>query len=190
MGKRRRTFILSVACGLYSANLRYLFITNSVYLSFMASDKKEILLKSGMQRPFKRALKRDWQLNLYAYALRYGEVLENGSWLRIRMKVDKTSIYFLRAYEIYKRDGKYGKKGSQKGRPWISCEKPSWELFQFKQELLDIIKMRTRDWAFPNTASCGFCAFHDQCDDRIGMHLLHAYRKVSHLIPAQENLGT
>ena len=87
-------------------------------------------LKSGMQRPYKRALRRDWQLNLYAYALRYGEVLVNGSWLRIRMKVDRTSIYFLRAHEIYKRDGKYGKKGSQKGQPWISVEKPSWELFQ------------------------------------------------------------
>ena len=147
-------------------------------------------LKSGMQRPFKRALSRDWQLNLYAYALRYGEVLVNGSWVRSRMKVARTSIYYLRAHEIYKRDGKYGKKGSQKGQPWISVEKPSWELFQFKQELLDIIKMMTRDWAFPNTASCGFCAFHDQCDDRIGMYLLHAYRKVSHLIPAQENLGT
>ena len=147
-------------------------------------------LKSGMQRPFKRGLRRDWQLNLYAYALRYGEVLVNGSWLRIKMKVDRTSIYFLRAHEIYKRDGKYGKKGSQKGQPWISVEKPSWELFQFKQELRNIIKMMTRDWAFPNTTSCGFCAYHDQCDDRIGMHLSNAYRKVSHLILPQETLGT
>jgi len=146
-------------------------------------------LKSGMQRPYKRALKRDWQLNLYAYALRYGEVLVNGSWLRIRMKVARTSIYFLRAHEIYKRHGKYGKKGSQKGQPWISVEKPSWELFQFKQELRNIIKMMTKDWAFPNTASCGFCAFHDQCDDRIGMHLSHAYEKISHLITPQETLG-
>ena len=153
----------------------------------MASDKKEILLKSGMQRPCKRALKRDWQLNLYAYALRYGEVLENGSWLRIRMKVDRTSIYFLRAHEIYKRDGKYGKKGSQKGQPWISVEKPSWELFQFKQELQNIIKMMTRDWAFPNTASCGFCAFHEPCDDRMALHLSHRLKRLNHLIPARQD---
>ena len=159
-------------------------VRRSVY-----GTRELIDLKSGMQRPYKRALKRDWQLNLYAYALRYGEVLVNGSWLRIRMKVDRTSIYFLRAHEIYKRHGKYGKKGSQKGQPWISVEKPSWELFQFKQELRNIIKMMTKDWAFPNTASCGFCAFHDQCDDRIGMHLSHAYEKISHLITPQETLG-
>ena len=139
-------------------------------------------LKSGMQRPLKHALKRDWQLNLYAYALRYGEIFIQGTWVRIRMKVHKTSIYFLRAHEIYKRDGKYGKKGSQKGQPWISVEKPSWELIQFKQELRNIIKMMTKDWAIPNTSSCGFCAYRDHCDDRSVMHLSHKFSKVSHLL--------
>jgi len=143
-------------------------------------------LKSGMQRPLKRALQRDWQLNLYAYALRFGEIFMHGSWVRIRMKVHRTSIYFLRAHEIYKRDGKYGKKGSQKGQPWISVEKPSWELIQFKQELSNIIKMMTRDWAFPNTSSCGFCAYRDHCDDRSMMFLNNQFSKVSHLLPQDE----
>jgi RecB family exonuclease len=144
-------------------------------------------LKSGMQRPLKRALQRDWQLNLYAYALRYGEIFIHGSWVRIRIKVHKTSIYFLRAHEIYKRDGKYGRKGSQKGQPWIRVEKPSWELTQFKQELRNIIKMMTRDWAFPNTASCGFCAYRDHCDDRSVMHLNNRFLKLSHLLPQDEH---
>ncbi len=143
-------------------------------------------IKSGMQRPIKRALNRDWQLNLYAYALRHGELLINGSWVRIRMKVMRTSIYFLRAHEIYKRDGKYGKKGCQKGGPWISCEKPSWEFIQFRAELLNIIKMMTKDWPFPNTASCGFCAYREPCDQRPSIHLSHGYRRISHLIPQPE----
>lgn len=147
------------------------------------SSLELIDLKSGMQRPMKHALQRDWQLNLYAYALRYGEIFVHSSWVRIRMKVHRTSIYFLRAHEIYKRDGKYGKKGSQKGQPWISVEKPSWELIQFKQELSNIIKMMTRDWAFPNTSSCGFCAYRDHCDDRSMMFLTNQFSKVSHLLP-------
>jgi CRISPR/Cas system-associated exonuclease Cas4 (RecB family) len=150
------------------------------------SSLELIDLKSGMQRPMKHALQRDWQLNLYAYALRYGEIFIHSSWVRIRMKVHRTSIYFLRAHEIYKRDGKYGKKGSQKGQPWISVEKPSWELIQFKQELSNIIKMMTRDWAFPNTSSCGFCAYRDHCDDRSMMFLNNQFSKVSHLLPQDE----
>ncbi|MBT6759280.1 MAG: PD-(D/E)XK nuclease family protein [Candidatus Marinimicrobia bacterium] len=150
------------------------------------SSLELIDLKSGMQRPMKHALQRDWQLNLYAYALRYGEIFIHSSWVRIRMKVQRTSIYYLRAHEIYKRDGKYGKKGSQKGQPWISVEKPSWELIQFKQELSNIIKMMTRDWAFPNTSSCGFCAYRDHCDDRSMMFLNNQFSKVSHLLPQDE----
>ncbi len=143
-------------------------------------------LKSGMLRPNKRALNRDWQLNLYAFALRYGELLVNGSWVRTRMKVMRTSIYFLRAHEIYKRDGKYGKKGCQKGQPWITCQKPSWELKQFRQELANIIKMMTKDWPFPNTSSCGFCAFNNHCDQRLEIELSTGYKRISHLIPQSE----
>lgn len=144
-------------------------------------------LKSGMQRPIKRSLPRDWQLNLYAYALRYGELFVDGSWIQPRLKVTRTSIYFLRAHEIYKRNGKYGKQGSQKGQPWIGCEKPAWELEQFRQELMDIIKMMSRDWVFPNTASCGFCGFHEPCDDRMGLRLSHRLKRLNHLIPSQQN---
>ena len=153
------------------------------------SSLELIDLKSGMQRPMKHALQRDWQLNLYAYALRYGEIFIHSSWVRIRMKVHRTSIYFLRAHEIYKRDGKYGKKGSQKGQPWISVEKPSWELIQFKQELSNIIKMMTKDWAYPNTSACGYCAYRDHCDDRSVMHLSHKFSKVSHLLSQDEEKG-
>ncbi len=142
--------------------------------------------KSGVQRPSKHALKRDWQLNLYAYALRYGEIFTGGSWVRSRLRVHRTSIYFLRAHEIYKRDGKYGKKGEEKGCPLISVEKPSWELWQFREELGNIIKMITKDWAFPNNSACGYCAYRDKCDDRSAVHLVHQYANLHQVLPEVE----
>jgi RecB family exonuclease len=183
------------SCNLLFSEVRFRLRVNGLELTGTMDQVRQnpdgsielVDLKSGMQRPFKRALQRDWQLNLYAYALRYGEILKQGEWVRIRLKPDRTSIYFLRAHEIYKRGGKYGKKGSQKGQPLISCEKPSWQLRQFRLELENIIKMMTKDWPFPNTASCGFCAFHDHCDDRLMMNMTNKYAGVRHIISHHEN---
>ncbi|NQV15115.1 PD-(D/E)XK nuclease family protein [bacterium] len=123
-------------------------------------------LKSGVQRPNAKALPHDWQLSLYAYALKYGELFVNGDWVRPRIRVDRTVIYFLRAHEIYKRNTKYGKKGEQKGLPLIACQKPDWDLIQFRYDLLNIIKMITKDWPFPNPSACGFCGYHNACESR------------------------
>ena len=123
-------------------------------------------LKSGMQRPRAIALRRDWQLSLYAYALKYGRLLINGSWVQIRLNVDRAVIYHLRAHERYKRNSKYGLIGAEKGRPLIVCQKPVWDHQRFKQDLLNIIKMITRDWPFPNPGACGYCAYQDICQDR------------------------
>ncbi|NQT64083.1 MAG: PD-(D/E)XK nuclease family protein, partial [Candidatus Marinimicrobia bacterium] len=103
-------------------------------------------LKSGMQRPRAIALHSDWQLSLYAYALKYGLLLINASWVRVRLSVDRTVIYHLRAHERYKRNSKYGQVGAEKGRPFIICQKPVWDHQRFKQDLLNIIKMMTKDW--------------------------------------------
>ena len=127
-------------------------------------------LKSGMQRPRASALRNDWQLSLYAYALKYGKLLINGSWVRIRLSVDRAVIYHLRAHERYKRNSKYGKIGAEKGRPFIICQKPVWDHQRFKQDLLNIIKMMTKDWPFPNPTSCGFCAYQTVCQDRTFLH--------------------
>jgi RecB family exonuclease len=123
-------------------------------------------LKSGMQRPRAISLHRDWQLSLYAYALKYGRLIINGSEVRVRLSVDRTVIYHLRAHEIYKRNSMYGRAGEEKGRPFIVCQKPAWDHQQFKQDLLNIIKMMTKDWPFPNPNACGFCGYQEQCHSR------------------------
>ena len=123
-------------------------------------------LKSGMQRPRAISLRSDWQLSLYAYALKYGRLIINGSEVRIPLSVDRTVIYHLRAHERYKRNSTYGRKGVEKGRPFIVCQKSSLDHQQFKHDFLNIIKMMTKDWPFPNTNACGFCGYQEQCHSR------------------------
>ena len=143
-------------------------------------------LKSGMQRPRAIALYHDWQLSLYAYALKYGKLIIHGSEVRVRMSVDRAVIYHLRAHERYKRNSKYGQKGEEKGRPFIICQKPAWDHQRFKQDLLNIIKMMTKDWPFPNPNSCGFCGFQTICQDRT---LLHASPQIGRVKSDLEELG-
>jgi RecB family exonuclease len=121
-------------------------------------------LKSGIQRPRAIATRRDWQLGLYAYALKYGELIINESAVRVHLKVDRAVIYHLRAHEIYKRVSKHGRKGFEKGRPFIVFQKSAMDHLRFKNDLLNIIKMMTKDWPFPNPNACGFCPFQDRCD--------------------------
>jgi len=143
-------------------------------------------LKSGMQRPNLRSLSRDWQLSLYAYALKYGELLVNNQWIRPRLTVTRVVIYFLRAHEKYKRNCKYGRQGEEKGSPLMACEKPVWDLMCFKHDFLNLVKMMTRDWPFPNPGACGFCAYHELCGRR---SLFHASSKLERVQADLVELG-
>ena len=143
-------------------------------------------LKSGAQRPGEIALAHDWQLSLYAYALRFGELKVKGQWLRPKIRVNRTVIYFLRAHEIYKRNSKYGKQGEQKGGPFIVAQKTPWDLIQFRHDLLNLIKMMTKDWPFPNPGACGFCAYQTVCGQR---SLCHAASKLERVQADFAKLG-
>jgi RecB family exonuclease len=135
-------------------------------------------LKSGMQRPNAIALRRDWQLGLYAYALKHGMLIINGSEVRVRLNVDRVVIYHLRAHEIYKRGSKYGRKGFEKGRPFIVCQKSALDHHLFKHDLLNIIKMMTKDWPFPNPNACGFCGYQERCHSRTLLDTAPQVRRV------------
>ena len=143
-------------------------------------------LKSGMQRPNSKALPNDWQLSLYAYALKYGELLIGDKWIRVHLSVKRTVIYFLRAHERYKRNSKYGTKGEEKGQPFISCEKPAWDLIRFKTDLQNVVKMITKDWPFANPAACSYCAYHDPCNSR---SLFYASSKLKRVKDNLRELG-
>lgn len=122
--------------------------------------------KSNKQMPTMPFLYNDHQLNLYTYALKYGEVEINGKWLKPNLLPDYSSWYFLRAHEIRKRTTKNGKIGEEKGRPLIRTQKDVSELRLFKEQLKNLLKVMLKDWHFPNTNHCQICSYTQTCVNR------------------------
>lgn len=131
------------------------------------NGKIELLdFKSSKQRPHPASLQNDWQLNLYTYALRFGEIEVDGQWVRPSILAYFSSIYFLRAHEIRKRTTVNGKAGDEKGDPLLRTRKSLQDLRHFRKETLDLLKVMLKDWHFPNTNGCLICSFKEQCLSR------------------------
>jgi len=122
--------------------------------------------KSSKQMPTMPFLYNDHQLNLYTYALKYGEVEVNGQWVKPKLLPDFSSWYFLRAHEIRKRTTKNGKAGEEKGQPLIRTQKSIIELRQFREQMKQLLKVMLKDWHFPNTNHCNLCAYTTVCVNR------------------------
>ena len=122
--------------------------------------------KSSVQRPNIYAVQNDLQLKLYAYALKYGELLADGIWVKANLLVDHSSIYFLRAHEVYKRKTAKAFPGDEKGDPFISYPLNLQMLRTFRQEIKAQLSAMLKPWYYPNTASCAFCAFKSHCISR------------------------
>jgi len=122
--------------------------------------------KSSAQRPNLYAVKNDIQLTLYAYAVKYGELLMDDIWVKPNILVDSTAIYFLRAHEVYKRRSGTNMPGDEKGDPFIRVGKSIEDLRNFRNEIRGLLSAMLKPWYYPNTASCAFCAYKSQCDTR------------------------
>jgi RecB family exonuclease len=122
--------------------------------------------KSSKQRPHPASLENDWQLNLYTYALQYGELELNGQWIRPGILADHSSIYFLRAHEVRKRTTVNGKAGEEKGDPFLRTQKNFEDLRNFRKESMALLKVMLKDWHFPNTNGCLICSFKEHCLSR------------------------
>jgi RecB family exonuclease len=123
-------------------------------------------LKTSKQRPSVAFLHNDWQLNLYTYALYYGELYEEGQWLSRKLRPTYSSWYFLRSHEIRKRTTVNGKAGQQKGEPLIRSEKGIEDLRRFREDMKALLKVMLKDWSFPNPQNCGMCSFAKICMDK------------------------
>jgi len=122
--------------------------------------------KSGRQQPTVAFLHNDWQLNLYLYALRYGEVKVADEWFKPKLLPDFTSWYFLRGHELRKRTTINGNAGEEKGPTLIRTEKGLMELRRFRKEMEMLLKVMLRDWHFPNTNHCQICNYTRYCLER------------------------
>jgi len=119
--------------------------------------------KSSKMKPNHYAIHNDLQLTLYAYACKFGELLVDGIWIKPNMLVDRVEIYFLRAHEIYKRKVTGKEVGDEKGSPFIRTSKSIQDLRAFRSEIRSQLSAMLKPWYYPNTASCAFCGYAEQC---------------------------
>jgi RecB family exonuclease len=122
--------------------------------------------KSSKIRPNHYTIPNDLQLTLYAYALKFGELLVDGIWVKPNMMIDSVGIYFLRAHELYKRKVPGKEIGDEKGSPFIRTLKSIEELRAFRREIRALLSAMLKPWYYPNTASCAFCGYAEQCISR------------------------
>jgi RecB family exonuclease len=122
--------------------------------------------KSGKQMPSVAFLHNDWQLNLYLYAIRFGELKVNNEWVRPKLQPTYSSWYFLRGHEIRKRNTVNGKVGEEKGNALIRTQKSMPELKQFRKDLSNLLKSMLKSWQYPNPNACSFCSYAEVCIKR------------------------
>ncbi|MBT4715432.1 MAG: hypothetical protein HOB84_11730, partial [Candidatus Marinimicrobia bacterium] len=108
------------------------------------------------------------QLTLYAYAIKFGELLVDGIWVKPNMLVDSVGIYFLRAHEIYKRKTGNSNVGDEKGDPFFRTAKSINGLRAFRTEIRHQLSAMVKPWYYPNTASgaCSYCSYTAHCISR------------------------
>ncbi len=87
----------------------------------------------------------------------------NDVWVKPNMLVDSAGIYFLRAHEVYKRKVKDKQIGDEKGDPFIRTTKTIQNLRAFRKEISSQLSAMLKDWYYPNTSSCSFCAYKSHC---------------------------
>lgn len=122
--------------------------------------------KSGKNMPSVAYLHNDWQLNLYLYAIRFGELKVNDQWIKPKLLPTYSSWYFLRGHEIRKRTTVNGKVGEEKGMALIRTQKGMPELKQFREDMANLLKSMLKSWAYPNPNACSFCSYAEMCIKR------------------------
>lgn len=123
--------------------------------------------KSNKNQPTIPFLYNDWQLSLYLYAVKYGELKVSGEWEKARLLPTYSSWYFLRGHEVRKRSTGNGKAGEEKmENPLIRTEKGLPELRGFRNDTKQLLKVILQDSHFPNPNSCSICPFTQLCMER------------------------
>jgi RecB family exonuclease len=122
--------------------------------------------KSGKNMPSVAYLHNDWQLNMYLYALKFGELKINEQWIKPNLLPTYSSWYFLRGHEIRKRSTVNGSAGEEKGNALIRTQKGMPELKQFRRDLSNLLKIMLKNWHYPNPNACSFCSYAEVCIKR------------------------
>ena len=123
--------------------------------------------KSNAIKPNVHAVAADIQLNLYTYASLWGEFRIGDEWISPHILPDYSSIYYLPAHKIRKRNSPLGEKGSEMGYPLIRTSKSIEDLRAFRKEVSNILKSMLKPWYFKNNSTaCVFCQYTDLCQSQ------------------------
>jgi len=143
--------------------------------------------KSGAVRPNVHAVAADIQLNLYTYAARFGEFKVGDDWISPRILPDYSSIYYLPAHKIRKRNSPLGEKGSEMGYPLIRTGKSVEDLRAFRKEVSNILKSMLKPWYFRNNSTaCVFCQYTDLCQSENALVSVNTSSKANALLAELE----
>ncbi|MBT3631607.1 MAG: hypothetical protein HN995_00035 [Candidatus Marinimicrobia bacterium] len=124
--------------------------------------------KSNAIRPNVHAVAADIQLNLYSYAAMWGEFKVGvDEWIKPHILPDYSSIYYLPAHKIRKRNSPQGEKGQEMSYPLIRTSKSIEDLRAFRKEVSNILKSLLKPWYFKNNShACVFCQYTDLCQSQ------------------------
>ncbi|MDP2361748.1 MAG: PD-(D/E)XK nuclease family protein [bacterium] len=121
--------------------------------------------KTGRTTPPDAFVAIDYQLSIYAYALRFGTLLVDGSLQQPHLLPDRLTVYFLRHHIPYKRATNGKSAGEERGDPRISTTRSLEQLRALKDDVSAVAKM-IKSGCFPRSPDplkCGTCPFADTC---------------------------
>ncbi len=138
---------------------------------------KLVEFKTNARAPSDAFLTNDYQLNMYALAMREGRFYPNAKWVDGKMELgDDPGIvlgvvpediefywYHLADNVPYFRDCKGGKKGELRGKAWYRVHKTEEELEEFQFEVANIVKgintgifFKSPSDDFPGCGTCNY----------------------------------
>jgi len=120
--------------------------------------------KSGKTKPMDHVLRIGLQFSVYTHGLLSGE-FENGVNGMPRALPDQVVHYQLNDHLTYKKNGKWGKAGEERGPAWYPTERTEHDLEASTEEIKRICG-NIRRGTFPRTAQdmvCRMCAVKDAC---------------------------
>jgi len=121
--------------------------------------------KTGKTRPPQAYLNCDYQLSLYAFALKHGTFLSEGKLITPNVLPERLTYYFLRHHIPYKRKTNGKEAGEEKGDPRLTTTRSLQQLKALKRDVGLVAKMIRNGFypRSPDPLKCGACPFADSC---------------------------
>jgi RecB family exonuclease len=121
--------------------------------------------KSGKTAPPQAFVDLDYQLSIYAYALRFGTLLVDGKLVQPHQAVDTLTLYHLRQHIPYRRATNGKSAGEERGDPRISSVCHMNKMRALKADVSQVAKMIQLGLhpRSPDALKCGVCAYADAC---------------------------